>query len=439
MGILNFVLNQFLRQPVILMGLLIFIGALLGKKGFVRSFVSSVSAMVGLFLIIFGGGQFGGLITPITDAVRESFGVQGYIMDQVVMNQVAIENLTENNIFHLIGYVFLIAFAVNLVLAIFSKYTKVRGLFLTGNAGISHSQAVLWLVFAYFGTTLSEPGMVLIAGLLIGLYWSISTTLAIKPINKITDGSGGFTVGHNQTLAFWFYSKFAHLFGDPEKDDAENIKLPGWLSIFDNNILAVSIIMTVFCGGFLLSTGLAKAQEVAGDQHVIIYLILLGIQFSAYMAIVLQGVRMLTTELTTSFQGIQQRLVPNSVPAIDVAAVLAYGPKSSTLGFVFTTLGTVLGIVLLIVFKSKTIVLPGFIPLFFAGGPIGVLANKYGGWKSIIVCCTSLGLIQTFGTVWALSLTRIPDAIGWSGMFDFSTFWPAITEIFKAISKIFVA
>lgn len=435
MVVLDFILNQLLRQPVIFIGLLVALGNIIARKGFVKVVTSAFTTMVGLQLIIFGGNQFGSVINPITAAVKEAYGIQGYVMDQVVMNSVAIKALTDNNIFQNVGYVFLIAFLVNLVLVILGKYTKVRGLFLTGNAGMSHAQAVLWLLFAYLGS-LGNLTITIIAGVLIGLYWSVSTTLAVKPVEKITNGQGGFTVGHNQTLAFWFYSKFAHLFGDPKKDDAENLKLPGWLAIFDNNIISVSIIMTLFCGGFLMTLGWKGAQVVAGNTNLIIYLFMIGIQFSTYMVIVLQGVRLLTSELTTAFQGIQQKFVPNAVPAIDVAAILGYGPTSATLGFIFTTLGTVFSIFLLYIFKSPIMVLPGFIPLFFAGGPIGVLANKYGGWKSILVCCFSLGIIQTFGTVWALNLTTLPNAEGWSGMFDFATFWPAVTEGLRAIGNL---
>lgn len=81
-------------------------------------------------------------------------------------------------------------------------------------------------------------------------------------------------------------------------------------------------------------------------------------------------------------------------------------------------------------------VLPGFVPLFFSGGPIGVVTNKKGGIRSVIICSTLLGIIQSFGTVWAISLMAYPNGVGWSGMFDFSTFWPAVTQIFRLISGV---
>ena len=82
---------------------------------------------------------------------------------------------------------------------------------------------------------------------------------------------------------------------------------------------------------------------------------------------------------------------------------------------------------------SSTMVLPGFTPLFFAGGPVGVVANKKGGLKAVIICCTLCGIIQSFGTVWAISQIAYPEAVGWSGMFDLSSFWPALIALMRLV------
>ena len=142
---------------------------------------------------------------------------------------------------------------------------------------------------------------------------------------------------------------------------------------------------------------------------------------------------MMCSELTVAFKGVQERIIPNAVPAINVAALLPFSPTAATLGFIFCTIGTIISMVLLLIFKSPIMVLPGFVPLFFAGGPIGVVANKLGGYKAVIVCCLLLGMIQSFGSVWAISLMNYPEGVGWSGMFDFSTFWPAVTQVLKWI------
>lgn len=429
--IINFI-QAFLMEPALLIGLMIFVGYLLAKKPIVKVITGTFSAVIGLMMILFGGSQFSSTFKPVAEAVSKAFGIRGYLMDPYAMRATTQEALGSS--FALVGYVFLIAFAVNIVLVMFGKYTKARGIFLTGNTGLAHSQAVLWLVVFWFG--LNGIVSAVIAGVLVGIYWAYSTTLAFKATEKVTGGAG-FTVGHNQTIGIWFFSKISKFFGNPEKHDAENIKLPGWLSIFNHNVTSVAIIMTVFVGGFLLTTGIDTVQELAGKTHWLIYIINLGLNFSMYMVILLTGVRMLVGEINSAFKGIQDKLIPNAVPAVDVAAILPFSQNAATLGFIFCTLGTVLSIAILVVTGSNIIVLPGFVPLFFSGGPIGVVANKFGGIKAVIISCTLLGIIQTFGTVWMIPLMGVPDGVGWVGMFDWATVWPAITEVFKFISGIF--
>lgn len=430
-GIVKFITNDFLAEPVILIGLLICIGYILTKEKVTKIITGTISAMVGIQMVIFGGAQFTNLFKPITTAVANSFGIQGYIMDSYAMKATTQEAL--GSAFGLVGYVFVIAFAVNLVLVYFGKYTKAKGVFLTGNAGIAHSQAILWLVIAGLG--LGNTYSVVIAGILVGIYWAFSTTLAFKTVDDITGGAG-FTIGHNQQIGIWFFGKIAHFFGKPEQD-CEHMKLPGWLSIFNNNVVSVALIMTMFVGAFMMPLGVSGIQELAGKQHWVNYIIMIGINFSMNMVILLTGVRMMCGELTGAFKGIQEKIVPNAVPAIDVAALLPFAPNSATLGFIFTTIGTIMAMGILMAMGAGLMVLPGFVPLFFSGGPIGIVANKYGGIKSVMICSIILGFIQTFGTVWAISLMAFPQGTGWSGMFDFSTFWPAITQIINWIGSIF--
>lgn len=429
--VLDFIVNHFLTQPVILIGLLICIGFILSKKPFEKVVTGTISAMVGIQLVIFGGTQFTNIFKPITEAVAKRFGIKGYIMDSYAMKAATQESL--GKLFGLVGYVFIIAFVINLILVYFGKYTKAKGVFLTGNAGIAHSQAILWLVIAWLG--FNNTISVIISGIMVGVYWAFSTTLAAKAVDKVTGGAG-FTVGHNQQIGIWFFSKIAHLFGNPEKEDAEHLKLPNWLTIFNHNVASVAIIMLLFVTAFMAPLGISGIQALAGKStHWINYIILTAINFSMNMVILLTGVRMMTSELTSAFKGIQERLVPNAIPAIDVAAILPFSANAATLGFIFCTIGTVLSMLVLLAIKSPIMVIPGFVPLFFSGGPIGVVANKYGGYKSVIISSMLLGVIQTFGSVWAINLMNYPQGVGWSGMFDFSTFWPAITEILKLIGK----
>lgn len=426
------VILSFLLEPAIIIGLLVAIGYALDGKNISKIITGSISAAVGLLMIIFGGGQFTQTFRPIVEVVSDYHGITGYLMDPYAMRSSTQEGLGQA--FGFVGYVFLVGFAVNLILVIFSRFTKVRGLFLTGNTGIAQAQAILWLVHFWLG--LSWPVTIAISGLILGIYWAIGTTLAIKPTEHVTKGAG-FTIGHNQMFGIWFFSKISRFFGDPEKDNAENLKLPGWLNIFNNNVTSIAIVMSIFVGGFLLSIGISNVQEFTGNTHWLVYIVNLGLTFSMNMMILLQGVRMLVGELNSSFKGIQEKIAPHAVPAIDVAAILAFGPNAATIGFVFTTIGTVIAMAIIFAMGSPIMVLPGFVPLFFAGGPIGVVANKYGGYKAAVMAGLLLGLIQSFGSVWAISVSGLTGGIGWTGMFDWATVIPLIQEVLKFISNLF--
>lgn len=430
-SVISFLVNDFLTVPAILIGLLILLGYILQKAGIVKTVTGTISAMVGLQLIIFGGSQFSAVFKPITTAVCNATGIQGYIMDSYAMKAASQEALGDK--FGWMAYVFLIAFAVNLILVLFGRYTKAKGIFLTGNAGTAHAQAMLWLITANFA--LPSVATVIVSGILVGIYWAYSTTLAAGVVDEVTDG-GGFTVGHNQQIGIWFFGRLAPKFAGKKKIDCEDMELPGWLAIFNNNVTSVAILMFVFCGLFCIPLGISGIEELSGGQNWFVYLMMVGIQFSMYMVILLQGVRMLCSELTASFQGIQQKIVPDAIPAIDVAALLPFSPNAATLGFLFCTLGTVFSMAILLFTGGSVMMLPGFTPLFFSGGPIGVVANKKGGLRAVVICCFLLGVIQTFGTCWAITQVQYAAATGWSGMFDLSTVWPAVIQVLRWLGKL---
>ena len=76
--VLDFLLNDFLTKPVILIGLLICIGYLLKRESAVKTITGTISAMVGIQMVIFGGNQFTNTFKPIVTAVSEATGIQGY-------------------------------------------------------------------------------------------------------------------------------------------------------------------------------------------------------------------------------------------------------------------------------------------------------------------------------------------------------------------------
>ncbi|PKY85808.1 hypothetical protein CYJ29_04275 [Aerococcus loyolae] len=105
MQILEF-LQALLLEPVIVIGLLVFIGYLLSKSGAVKTITGTVSAMVGLLLILFGGSMFSNTFKPIVEAVSSHYGITGYLMDPYAMRSATQELLGDR--FGFVGYVFII-------------------------------------------------------------------------------------------------------------------------------------------------------------------------------------------------------------------------------------------------------------------------------------------------------------------------------------------
>ena len=120
-------------------------------------------------------------------ALFERFGIQGTIIDPYTGFPAALDALGENQSW--VGYVILIALAVNILLVAF---TKLRGLFLTGHIMFQQSCVATALIAYNLGLPMLPT--ILIAGALVGIYWAIGSSALIGPTNKVTNNAG-FTIG----------------------------------------------------------------------------------------------------------------------------------------------------------------------------------------------------------------------------------------------------
>lgn len=60
-------------------------------------------------------------------------------------------------------------------------------------------------------------------------------------------------------------------------------------------------------------------------QSFVFYILTVCLNFAVYLAILQLGVRTFVTELTNSFQGIANKWLPGSVPAVDCAVSYGFG------------------------------------------------------------------------------------------------------------------
>ncbi len=282
---------------------------------------------------------------------------------------------------------------------------------------------------------------------ILGAYWAVGSNLTVKPMQELTEGAG-FAIAHQQMfgirLGYWLSDK---LFGDKggkrKVKKVGDLEMPGFFSIFNENMVCTAILMTVFFGiimsiigkDFFVASGATKETEAFA-----FYVFNTCLQFAVYLAILQLGVRTFVSELTASFQGIADKLLPASVPGVDCAVCYGFGDSNAvTFGFLAGLAGQIVAIVTLILLGSPTIIICGFVPVFFDNATIGLVANEKGGLKACLVIPFCSGLIQVFGAALIAGWVGLADYGGYLGMFDWDTVWPLFTVAMRYLGYVGVA
>lgn len=437
----EFFVDNILTKPHFLIGFIVFIGYALQKKTWYDSLAGFIKATVGYLILNVGSAGLTQNFRPIIVGLRERFNLSAMVIDPY-FGQNAIQEAMEHagRSFGDVMILLLIAYIINIVLVRFSKYTKLRAVFTTGNVQIQQSATAFWLLFFCF-PDMGRWQILIAMSILLGLYWAVGSNLTVDIVQELSEGSG-FAIAHQQMFGTYFFAKVAEAArkreqrrGKKVSHRIEDIDLPGWLSMFNENMVATSILMTFFFGIILLVLGkpyLVEGEFLQATDNFFFYIVETSFYFAVYLAILQLGVRTFVGELTESFTGISDTFLPNSVPGIDVAATFGFGSQNAvTIGFISGALGQFLAILVLILMKSPTVVVAGFIPLFFDNAVISVFANNRGGAKYSMILPFINGIIQVFGSALIATWVGLSQYGGYLGMTDWATVWPFFTVIMK--------
>lgn len=442
MAIWEFFQNNILTKPQFFVGFIVFVGYALLRKPWYECLAGFIKAVVGYMVLMVASGGLVSNFRPVLAALKDRFELSAAVIDPYfgqAAAQAAVENIGRS--FSMMMMVLLIAFTMNILLVLFRKYTKIRTLFITGHVMVQQSSTALWLVLFCF-PHLQDPQVVIMLGILLGTYWAVASNLTVEPVAKLTEG-GGFAIGHQQMVGVWLVSKLAKKVGNP-KNSLENLKLPGFLSIFNENVVATGILMTIFFGIIITILGSGIMHQIdkgfSPTQNFGFYILEKSLNFAVYLTILQLGVRMFVSELTNSFQGISEKLLPGSVPAVDCAATYGFGhPNAVTFGFLFGAFGQFLAIIGLVVFQSPILIISGFVPLFFDNATFAVFANRLGGIRAAAIFPFLSGMIQVLGGGFAAWYFTTGNFGGWHGNFDWDTVWPIIGLLMDHLQYLGVA
>lgn len=379
---IEFIVKDLLGQASILIALIAMIGLILQKKNYGKIFEGTFKTMLGFLVMMAGINIIVETLTFLNNIFTNGFGMTGYITDVAAIAGVANRTLGTE-----VALTLIVIFATNIIIA---RFTPWKYIFLTG-------QALLWMstIGAVIGYKAGLTGLPLIlTGGIFGGIMAVAMPAIAQPVVRRITGNDNIALGHFCTIGYMVQAAVAKLVGGNSKS-TEDIQLPKSFSFLNDTYLSMAVVMIPMYLIPAVAAGPNYISQYANGMNYIMYAFMQAMIFVAGVFVLYSGVRLLLQELVPAFQGIAMRLVPNAKPALDCPVLFPYAPNAVILGFLSTTVGTVIGMLLFPMF-GLAMILPGLLTNFFAGGTAGIFGNAIGGRRGAIIGGVVHGLFITF-------------------------------------------
>jgi PTS system ascorbate-specific IIC component len=383
MKILSFVTNEIFGQGAIFLALIALIGLLLQKKSFSEIVRGTAMTAIGFFILTQGTGiitgkSIDGLATAFNTIMPSANG-----NPDIDMSQFGTE----------IGIVMIIAFAINLLVA---RFTKWKSVFLTGHM-------LYWFPYVFIAAGvdagLSGFKLVALAAVITSIYMVVAPNL-MRPLVKEVTGNDSFTIGHPTTTLSVISGYLGKLIGNKEKS-TESLKIPKSLDFLREVSITGSL---VICITYIVMSFILKAKgfvpgEVwgyaGGSTGAFTYIFTKSIYFGVGVTVMLLGVRMLIAEIVPAFKGIADKVVPGAIPALDCPVIFNYAPNALIIGFIVAMITSTITIILT-AGTFPTVIIPLTFTCFFEIGTAAIIGNGTGGVRGAVVGAAVSGIIMVF-------------------------------------------
>ena len=381
--VLSFVANQILGDASIMFGLVALIGLLLQRRPVSQVIMGTAKTIIGFIILLEGANLLTAITTPVASWIGILLNVQG-----VQPSMWTVLGISMAEVGTAVGASLLLGFVLNLILARITPYRFVN---VTGHIMLVWGA---WLVGILFGFGLTGAPLIIAGGIACGLsYWLAPTLMYPLLKDNVTDEWSLCMPCVTGVAAGYFGGR---LIGQKDRG-LEDMEVPDGLAWLRDSVVNIAILSMVLWLILGLLVGPGVVQEAAGGQNWIIFLIMMGARFSAGIAIILYGVRMLIAEIVPAFAGIADKLFPGALLALDYPTVFGFSPMAVFVGFLSKLVGAVVGTLLMAVLRTPVVVMPSVFMDFWDGALIGVVADRVGGRRAALVIPFIWGIVAQFG------------------------------------------
>ena len=258
----TFFATYVLQKAPYMVGFLTLLGyCLMGKKWY-DTLAGTLKAIIGMLILNAGSSGLTTTFRPILAGLKDRFNLTACVIDPYYGQNAVTAGVEEvfGKGFSQAMTLLLIAFIVNILLVRFNKLTKCRALFTTGHVQVQQAATAYWLImFALPGLLSNNVALMIVMAVILGAYWAVGANLTIKPMQELSEGAG-FAIAHQQMfgirLSYFLSDK---LFGDRggkrKVKKVGEMEMPGFFSIFNENMVCTAILMTVFFGVIMAIIG----------------------------------------------------------------------------------------------------------------------------------------------------------------------------------------
>ncbi|MEG0286253.1 MULTISPECIES: PTS ascorbate transporter subunit IIC [Vagococcus] len=372
---MDFITNQILKNPPVLLGLIAMIGLLLQRKPIAEVIKGTLTAAFGMVILSAGVNMLVGAIAPINTAVQTQMGVA------------VTEGLSDVTFTAEYGGTVGLAMFLGLIIhLLIARFTPVKTIFLTGHM-------LWWFPFIVVAGGV-EAGMrgtslIIFGAILSALYWSFMPWIMRRYVWDAT-GDESFLIGHPTGILSIVSGFVAKRVGNKEKS-TEDLKVPEGFSFFREISITGALVM------FIMNIIVAFIAPVLVPEggNMFMFAVNAGLNFGAGLLIMLYGVRLLINQIVPAFQGIAEKVVPGAIPAFDVPILFNYRPNAVIIGFIVGMITSTIFVIIANSFNVFGVLLvPLVITSFFELGGAAVIGEGQGGLRGSIIGTTVAALVM---------------------------------------------